>query len=99
MDLLQESRSLLGAASFRVVRRKKPDTLYFESLNVYGFLWSAPNADAIVSQWQLQQDEFLRSNDRRIRTLGPKSWNAYSVLLTGSDADDVLLKRLDLLEQ
>ncbi len=99
MDLLQSARSILENAGFRVVRPQKSDQLYFENSTIYGFIWHAPSSALLLSQWQSQQDEFLRLNDRTIRTLGRKSWNAYSILLTEDSADEGVLRELTMIEE
>jgi hypothetical protein len=83
MNLVEESRSILRKAGYRVLQpHQSPSVLYFEDESVYGFVSVFPTTEEIIANWKEEQDGFLKLHVESLRTATGKAWNAYSIFLT-----------------
>jgi hypothetical protein len=85
MNLSAEARRLLESSKYRTYSGASEDIFYFEDSSLLGFVWIAPNPEALVKGWQRLQDSFLAEKHLQLRESKDKSWNVYSVLLTEPD--------------
>jgi hypothetical protein len=100
MNVLQEVRRTLQLNGYRVVAaRDAVDQIQFEDDSLMGFVWEAPTAAAIVTNWRQKQDDFLRRNSNKLRSSEFKSWNIYGVFLTGESASGVESAELKEVEE
>src|SRR5882762_10019050 len=90
MNVLQEVRRTLQLNGYRVAyTREADDQIQFEDDSLMGFVWEAPTVAAIVVDWRQRQDDFLRRNANKLRSAEFKSWNIYSVFLTGESGSSI----------
>jgi hypothetical protein len=100
MDIRQEIILLLQEAGYRI--RENFDgmsSLYFEDSTIIGFASIEASYSDIVANWKGRQDEFLRSNAKRLRNAPLKAWNAYSIFLSPSLCSDEEQGNLYLIEE
>jgi len=85
MDIRQELIVLLREADYRVKENfDGMSSLYFEDSTIMGFASIEDSYSDIMANWKLRQDEFLRSNAKRLRNAPLKAWNAYSIFLSSA---------------
>ena len=99
MNIAYEAQQLLEQAGYYVRATNLDEGFDFEDETLYGFVKIYPSADAIVQNWEKDQDKFLVRYARRIRANPPKAWNAYSVFLTWSDAPSLVRATLCQIEE
>ena len=84
MNIFDETKRILDSAGYRTkFPVEKTEVLYFEDDSLFGSINVFDNVDALLSNWQRRQEDFLKINAIRIRN-SPKAWNAYSIFLTPS---------------
>src|SRR5208283_3553893 len=85
MNMFDEATNILEAAGYRAkCHIERHQILYFEDVSLFGFITLFDSVSALLSNWQREQDEFLKRNANRIRD-SVKAWNAYSIFLTQSE--------------
>jgi hypothetical protein len=99
MNLHYEVQEILGQAGYYIRVANPAEGFDFEDETLYGFVKICPSAEAIVENWQKEQDDFLARYARCIRANPPKAWNAYSVFLTAVDAPSDVKLRLCQIEE
>jgi hypothetical protein len=83
MNILEETRKILAAADYLLKDfLEHPNFLYFEDESLIGFVSIHESIESILVNWKKEQDFFLKSNARFLRTAPTKAWNVYSVFLT-----------------
>ena len=100
MDIRQEVILLLQESGYKV--RENFDglsSLYFEDSTLMGFASVEATYSDIVSHWKSRQDEFLRTNAKRLRLAPLKAWNAYSIFLTSAACSVEEKRNLYLIEE
>ncbi len=86
MKILEEARNILEANGY-FVSPTSESTLEFEDETLVGFVCEAPLKE-ILQSWGAKQDQFIKDKATYLRKSALKSWNLYSVFLTGDPADD-----------
>ncbi len=99
MMLLEESRSILEAAGYKTKLSNNRDIFYFEDNCLMGFTAIYDSAEALISRWEINQDDFLSENSQRFRIDPYKAWNIYSIHLTDGDANENELISLNKIEE
>jgi hypothetical protein len=98
-SLIDDARSLLEGSGFATfVAAPDAPSLTFEDISVLGQVHALDSADAILANWQLLQDTFLRENAERLSRDASKAWNVYTVLLTRDSPVDEAAAQLFAIE-
>jgi len=95
-----DARSVLENAQYRTYF-PKPDAqhIYFEDSSIRGVLHVLENVEAIVTQWEHLQDNFLKINGSKLSTSPHKAWNCYTVFLTAQPAPKTQCGQLFAIEE
>lgn len=80
MDILDVVSAKLRSADYMV--EPGQNTVWFESVTVYGLAKVYPSVDDLLGCWEDDQEAFLDAYARPIRQAGNKGWNAYTIFLS-----------------
>src|SRR5687767_7890552 len=98
-SIFDDVRSVLSTAGFSTsVPRPDLPIIYFEDISIMGHVHAVASANTIVSDWQMIQDEFLKTNAEQFLKDTNKVWNLYTILLTSEMASSDLATRLFAIE-
>lgn len=83
MNLSEETRSVLEMGGFRTAEGLQAlKAVYFEDPTIVGAVFFYDDLSDLVDTWERNQDSFLGTNSRAIRSDPIKAWNIYTVHLT-----------------
>jgi hypothetical protein len=100
MELLQECHSILADEDYATrFNTSRPNQLFFEDVSLLGFVLVYDKVDQLLAEWEGQQDRFLELNANRLRLSAEKSWNVYSVFITGDTPSQQQLSALAQVEE
>ena len=99
MNLYNEARRLLESSKYRTFPGPNEQTFFFEDASLVGFVWIADTTATLIEQWERKQSDFLHQKDRQLRQSKEKSWNVYSVLLSGPEPTEPELSKLHKIEE
>ena len=85
MNITAAVTTILRDAGYEtLLKQSVRPTLYFEDESILGAVFEFESPASLVSEWQSEQDRFLRENALALRRAGTKSWNVYCVFLCGT---------------
>lgn len=83
MNLSEETRSVLETGGFRTaIGPQTMKAVYFEDATIVGAVFFYDTLSELIETWEANQDKFLGTNSRAIRSDPIKAWNIYTVHLT-----------------
>jgi hypothetical protein len=100
MRVLHDAEGILRGAGYTVQLRPEDGALlYFEDYSLVGFVAVFGTTSALIGDWRLHQDAFLRRHSVRLRRDPTKSWNVYSILLTDDAATESERRAITQIEE
>jgi hypothetical protein len=75
------------------------DMVNFEDDAVMGFACVFEDAATLLNEWRKVETMWLTRHGPSLRKAGDKTWNVYSVLLSGGPADQMQLRGLRAIEE
>lgn len=100
MNLTRTAAAILEAEGYSILWPEGTSTLFiFEDDTVVGFCKSYESVSNIIDNWEADQDSFIVSHSKLLRTAPQKAWNAYSVFVTEDESTSEHTERIANIEE
>ena len=101
IDILGITQALLRANDYRtrLLSFERMPLLSFEDDSVLGFCFEFDGPVTLLERWRAVETEILNRHGVRFRSAGEKSWNVYSLFLSGASADGEQTRQIRWIEE